>query len=142
MRADQQFYDRHPDVATRWSLIAGRGSFATAPIAAGTQVACFRIPPTAVAHLLRFNHSCEPNLRWSDEHALVAARDVASGDELTLDYATAVVDPGLALFCHCETYRCRQVIEGTDWQIPQLQTRYAGWFAPAVQARIDAAGRA
>jgi hypothetical protein len=41
--------------------------------------------------------------------------------------------------CHCETYRCRQVIEGTDWQIPQLQRRYAGWFAPVVQQRIDAA---
>jgi hypothetical protein len=41
------------------------------------------------------------------------------------------------MMCHCETYRCRQVIEGTDWQIPQLQKRYAGMCAPDVQRLID-----
>jgi hypothetical protein len=30
------------------------------------------------------------------------------------------------------------MVEGTDWRIPQLQQRYAGRWAPAVQALIDA----
>src|SRR5205085_12171353 len=87
------------------------------------------------------NHSCEPNLGWSDETSLVATRDIADGEELTCDYATVIDDPAFVMMCHCETYRCRQVIEGTDWQIPQLQKRYAGTWSPAVQKKIDAASR-
>ena len=29
------------------------------------------------------------------------------------------------------------MVEGTDWRIPQLQLRYAGHWAPDVQALID-----
>src|SRR4051812_45179721 len=118
-------------VEVRASRIAGRGLFAIGPISAGTAV------PVDVG---RLNHSCEPNLGWSATGALVAMHDVAADTELTTDYALHVDDPALVLMCHCETYRCRQVIEGTDWQIPQLQKRYAGFFAPAVQRRIDEAG--
>ena len=84
------------------------------------------------------NHSCDPTLGWVDERTLVALRDVDAGTELTCDYATAVDDPQLLLRCHCDTYRCRQLIEGADWQIPQLQTRYAGHWTPRLQQRIDA----
>jgi hypothetical protein len=84
------------------------------------------------------NHSCEPTLGWSGANTLVALRDLAPGDELTIDYATVLDDPAYLLWCHCETYRCRQVIEGTDWMIPQLQLRYAGHWSPAIQKRIDA----
>jgi SET domain-containing protein len=115
---------------TRPSRIAGRGLFATVPIAAGAAV------PVAVE---RLNHSCEPNVGWAATGDLVAMHDIAADTELLTDYALHVDDPAFVLMCHCETYRCRQVIEGTDWQIPQLQKRYAGFFAPAVQARIDAA---
>jgi len=117
-------------VEPRPSRIAGRGLFATTAVAAGTVV------PVDVE---RLNHSCEPNVGWSATGELVAMHDVAAGTELTTDYALHVEDPTLVLMCHCETYRCRQVIEGTDWQIPQLQKRYAGFFAPAVQRRIDEA---
>jgi hypothetical protein len=30
------------------------------------------------------------------------------------------------------------MVEGSDWRIPQLQRRYAGHWAPEVQALIDA----
>jgi hypothetical protein len=33
------------------------------------------------------------------------------------------------------------VIEGTDWQIPQLQKRYAGHWPPDVQQLIDDSSR-
>ena len=131
----------HPSTTTGLSLIAGTGLRAVGAIAAGEPVARFAAAPQAVADLGPINHSCEPTLAWTDEHTLSAIRDVAAGEELTLDYATVVDDPVWVLWCHCETYRCRQVIEGTDWQIPQLQKRYAGHWHPAVQIRIDEAAR-
>ena len=70
--------------------------------------------------------------------ALVTLRDVAVGEELVVDYAMSSTDPAYLLRCHCDSYRCRQMVEGTDWRIPQLQQRYAGHWAPAVQALIDA----
>jgi SET domain-containing protein len=119
------------ELATRGpSRIAGRGLLAAAPIAAGTVV----LEQDGVGEL---NHSCEPNLGWASASALAALRDIGPGEELTLDYATVISDPDFVLMCHCETYRCRQVIEGTDWQIPQLQKRYAGSWAPHVQHLID-----
>jgi SET domain-containing protein len=120
-----------PVAAVEISRIAGRGLFATRPLAAGTEL------DLDLAHL---NHSCEPNVGWTATGALVAMRDVGEGAELTTDYALHIDDPGFVLTCHCETYRCRQVIEGTDWQIPQLQKRYAGFWAPPIRQRIEAAG--
>ncbi len=84
------------------------------------------------------NHSCEPKMGWADEYTLVTLADVAAGQELTDDYATSTADPDFVLYCHCETYRCRQVIEGTDWMIPQLQLRYAGHWVPYLQRCIAA----
>jgi uncharacterized protein len=158
----------HPDTTVGSSRIAGRGLFATADLPGGTPVVRVggRLVSTAELHslfetadayvdsvvldedvhlvlpagnLAHFaNHSCEPNLGWSDEFTLVALRDIAAGEELTNDYATSTADPSFVLMCHCETYRCRQVIEGTDWQIPQLQKRYAGSWIPYLQRRMDA----
>jgi hypothetical protein len=118
------------------SRIAGGGLFATSSIPGGTPV--LRV---AVDVRTELNHSCEPTLGWADDVTLVAVRDIDADAELTVDYATAVDDPDFVMMCHCETYRCRQVIEGTDWRIPQLQQRYAGFWRPDVQRRIDGAPR-
>ncbi|MBN9620120.1 MAG: SET domain-containing protein-lysine N-methyltransferase [Actinobacteria bacterium] len=136
-----QSYGRHAGVTSDWSRIAGRGLFARTPLPAGTPALCFRVVPAQPSDVPRLNHSCEPNLRWVDRQHLVTIRDVAAGEELTCDYATFVHDPDHVLFCHCETYRCRQVVEGTDWRIPQLQRRYAGHWHPDVQELIDEASR-
>ncbi|MDT4912406.1 MAG: uncharacterized protein QOC66_1534 [Pseudonocardiales bacterium] len=121
-----------PGTARGPSVIAGHGLFATVAVAAGNPV--LRRAPADVPNEL--NHSCEPTLGWGGEGTLVAVRDIAAGEELTADYATSIDDPDFVMMCHCETYRCRQVIEGTDWQIPQLQRRYAGLWAPTLQRRI------
>ena len=122
--------DPDPQLITRKeSAIAGHGLFALAAIRSGTRL------PDPDADLL--NHSCDPNLGWTPDGALVALRDIGEDEELTVDYATFIDDPSFTLFCHCGTYRCRQVIEGSDWQIPQLQRRYAGHWRPDVQALID-----
>ena len=123
-----------PLVESGPSRIAGRGLLATAPIDKGAGV----LHQHGVGEL---NHCCDPNLGWTDETTLVAIRDIGAGEELTLDYATVITDEDFVLMCHCETYRCRQVIEGTDWKIPQLQKRYAGHWAPEVQRLIDGASR-
>ena len=85
------------------------------------------------------NHSCDPNLGWVDEYHLATMTDVAAGQELVTDYAMSTVEPDWVLRCHCPSYRCRQMVEGTDWRIPQLQLRYDGWWAPYVQGLVDRA---
>jgi hypothetical protein len=113
------------DVELRPSPIAGHGVFAVTRLDAGVLVDG------------PLNHSCDPNT-WFAGASLVTRRAVAAGEELTYDYATGSHD--IMLMCHCDTYRCRQVIEGSDWQIPQLQQRYAGHWAPSVQQLIDGPG--
>ena len=116
-------------VERRRSVIAGRGLFTTEGIARGERV-------DVDAELL--NHSCDPTLAWSADGArLEAFRDLSAGEELTVDYATSSADPDMLVRCHCETYRCRQMVTGDDWRIPQVQRRYAGHFAPAVQSLVD-----
>jgi hypothetical protein len=118
----------------RPSPIAGRGTFATAALPAGIEVAR---PERPVHEHGALNHACDPNLGWAGD-VLVTLREVEPGEELVVDYAMSVTDPGWFLRCHCPSYRCRQMVEGTDWQIPQLQQRYAGHWSPRVQALIDA----
>jgi len=154
------------DVTVGRSSIAGQGLFATASILQGTVVSRLggRLVSTAeLRHLMagpdyvdsvavdadlhlllapgnlnRFgNHSCEPTLWWVDEYTLVARRDLVAGEELTSDYSTSTTDPQFVLRCHCETYRCRQMVTGDDWRIPQLQQAYATHWTPYLQELID-----
>lgn len=53
------------------------------------------------------NHACDPNCRVrvvGDRAFLVAARDIAEGEELTIDYA---FDPPASLPCRCGSSACR-----------------------------------
>ncbi len=86
------------------------------------------------------NHSCDSNLWMLDEVTLVARREIAAEEELTLDYALTTVEPGWVLDqpCHCGSALCRQRITGNDWLLPSLQQRYQGHFAPFINARIQA----
>ena len=83
------------------------------------------------------NHSCDPNLGWVDAYSLATMTDVAAGQELVSDYAMSTADPDYVLRCHCPSYRCRQMVAGDDWRIPQLQDRYRGWWVPYVQSLVD-----
>ena len=128
----------HPDIGVARSPIAGTGLVAVAPVKAGTALVRFVTPPASVDLLGPINHSCDPTLWWADGCTLVARRDVAAGEELTSDYATSSIPDDFVMMCHCETYRCRQLIAGDDWRIPQLQARYAGHWVPSLQRLIDA----
>jgi len=127
----------HADVEVRPSQIAGRGLFAAVGLPAGTVVLATGGTRGSTAEVAGLgvdfpNHSCDPNLGWVDEHRLATMTAVSADEELVTDYAMCIVEPDWFLRCHCPSYRCRQMVEGTDWRIPQLQKRYAGWWAPHV----------
>ncbi len=83
------------------------------------------------------NHSCDPNLWMQDERTVSARRDIAAGEELTIDYALMTVSPDWRMACQCGARLCRGVVTGNDWQLPELQQRYAGHFSPFINTRIN-----
>lgn len=89
----------------------------------------------------RLNHSCDPNLWMEDEVTLSARRDIGPGEELTGDYALWEFDPDhiCPFECRCGSAHCRGKITGRDWELPELQSRYAGHWHPSIQARITKA---
>jgi hypothetical protein len=133
----------HHGVEVGVSEIAGRGLFATVDLAAGTVVVRLEAEPGRGGRVdglgVGFpNHACDPNLGWVDEHALATMTAVPAGSELLTDYAMSICEASWFLRCHCPSYRCRQMVEGSDWQIAQLQRRYAEWWSPSVQRLVDA----
>lgn len=84
------------------------------------------------------NHSCEPNLWWSDGLTLVARRDIAAGEEVTNDYGTSSGEADFRMPCRCGSPLCRSVVTGRDWCRPELQVRYGRHWTPELLARIDA----
>ena len=84
------------------------------------------------------NHSCNPNAGLSGQIGLVAMRDIKIGEEVCFDYAMSDTLPYDEFNCECGSANCRGFVSGNDWQRPELQQRYAGFFAPHVQRKIDA----
>lgn len=82
------------------------------------------------------NHSCDPNLGFRGQVALVAMRDIMAGEELTFDYAMseAIQHP---FQCNCGSIQCRNVLRETDYLRPDLQSRYAGYFSPWLVQKMD-----
>jgi uncharacterized protein len=154
-------------VVVRSSRIYGRGLFAVEPIGRGAVVEILggtTISDAEVRHMIRRgerydgialdvdlnlkieppdwpgihgNHSCDPNLWMDGPITVVARRDIQAGEELTVDYALHTIALGWSMRCNCRTKRCRGVITGNDWQLPELQTQYRGHFAPAVARHFD-----
>lgn len=76
--------------------------------------------------MLYTNHSCDPNLAIQGQIVLVAMRDIAPGEELTIH----------TLDCRCGSPRCRRTVTGKDWMKPERQERYRGWFCWFLQRKI------
>jgi hypothetical protein len=88
--------------------------------------------------MMHLNHSCEPNLGLQGQIVYVALRDIARDEELTFDYAMTDDEP-IEMKCRCGRPSCRGVITGRDWQKPEIQAKYDGYFSWFIQRRIDAA---
>jgi hypothetical protein len=86
------------------------------------------------------NHSCDPNAGLVGQIVLVALRDIRAGEEICFDYATSDGSPYDEFECGCGSRKCRHHVTGDDWQLPELQVRYAGHFSPYIQRRIDRQG--
>ena len=86
------------------------------------------------------NHSCEPNLGVRGQIVFVAMRDIAAGEELTHDWAMTDNDNS-STDCRCGAQNCRGTISGQDWQRPELQARYAGYFSEYLAEKIRQQGR-
>lgn len=73
------------------------------------------------------NHSCDPNsgvLFQKGGIALVAIRDIPSGEEVTWDYATTCFASSWSMQCRCCSPRCRSLI-GDFRELPAaIQRRY------------------
>lgn len=76
-----------------------------------------------------FNHSCEPNLGFSDSITLIAIRDIQPGEELVFDYAFNETYHD-SMQCQCGSPECRKVIAPDDWKIPELKEKYGKYYSP------------
>jgi len=82
------------------------------------------------------NHSCDPNAGLDGQIAILAMRAIQPGEEVTIDYAMCDGDPNDSFECLCGSAKCRHVVTGNDWMLPELQERYAGHFSPYLERRI------
>ena len=87
------------------------------------------------ASMLYSNHSCNPNLGMRGEITLVAMRDIRAGEELTHDWAMTD-DDEYSVECKCGAPNCRGTLTGKDWQRPELQKRYAGYFSAYLSEKV------
>jgi uncharacterized protein len=85
--------------------------------------------------MLYLNHSCDPNLGMRGEITFVAMNDIGAGEELTHDWAMTD-DDDYSVECNCGASNCRQILTGKDWQRPDLQKRYAGYFSAYLARKI------
>jgi hypothetical protein len=127
--------------ATSFALIRAEVSPAEIQIEDGLYIA----PSSAEeveANILCLNHSCNPNVGVRGQITFVAMRDIPAGAELTIDYAMIDGDPveRERMECSCSAPECRKIITGSDWRLPELQRRYAGYFSRYIHDRFVAEG--
>ena len=84
------------------------------------------------------NHSCNPNAGMRGQICIVAMRNIEPGEEITMDYAMVDSSSYDAFACACGEKDCRGWIDGTGYKTPVLWEKYAGYFAPHIQRKIDA----
>lgn len=83
------------------------------------------------------NHSCNPNAGLNGQISVVAMRDIQPGEEVCFDYAMSDSVPYDEFECACGEPNCRGRVTGNDWALHELQVRYAGYFSPYLQKRIN-----
>ena len=83
------------------------------------------------------NHSCNPNVGMRGQICIFAMRDIAPGEEITIDYPMVDFSSYDAFPCACGVADCRGQIDGSGYKIPALQEKYAGDFAPHIQRKTE-----
>jgi SET domain-containing protein len=88
--------------------------------------------------MLYTNHSCDPNIGLRGEITFVTMRNIRAGEELTHDWAMTD-DDDYSVECNCGASSCRKTLAGKDWQRPELQQKYAGYFSAYLVKKITEA---
>ena len=122
--------------AEAWAALEPTLGAAEIQIAEDLFIAPVRDDQPRDGSMLYTNHSCDPNLAIQGQIVLVAMRDIAAGEELTIDWATTD-DGDHEMTCQCGSPRCRGTVTGKDWMKPELQARYRGWFCWFLQRKIE-----
>lgn len=84
------------------------------------------------------DHACDPSA-WLSGLDVVARRDLAPGDEITLDYATFCTEPMRPFECTCGALECRGTIRGSDHLEPFVE-RYGEHVSSHVRRKREEAG--
>lgn len=92
------------------------------------------LPPGSDVHY--GNHSCDPSTWPIGPYEIAARRDIAAGEEITLDYATTSGAAGFSMPCCCGAASCRGQVTSDDWSRAELQARYGDHWVPALWERI------
>lgn len=87
------------------------------------------------------NHSCDPNVGFDGQVVLVAMRTIEAGEEICFDYAMSDTADYDQFPCTCGARGCRKFVGKDDWQSPELQERYQGYFAKHVLREIQRRNR-
>jgi hypothetical protein len=89
------------------------------------------------------NHSCDANAWLVDEVTLAARRDIATGEEITLDQGTWNFDEEEYVWdqdhCSCGAHRCRRTLTHDDWKRQDVQEQYRGHFHPYLRLLMEPA---
>ena len=86
--------------------------------------------------MLYSNHSCDPNLGVRGEITFVAMHDIRADEELTHDWAMTD-DDDYSVECNLRHIQIAgEILTGKDWQRPDLQKRYAGYFSAYLARKI------
>ncbi|MES3004654.1 MAG: SET domain-containing protein [Patescibacteria group bacterium] len=86
-----------------------------------------------------YNHSCNPNVGFKGQIFLYTMRDIEEGESMTFDYAmvlSEMKDRPYQFDCLCGSPDCRGKVTTEDWKIPELQTRYEGYFQWYLEEKI------
>ncbi|GIL80083.1 hypothetical protein Vretimale_12916 [Volvox reticuliferus] len=83
------------------------------------------MPPTDLTKWTPLTHSCDPNTQLEGLN-LVARRDIARGEIITIDFATLYGPKLSAPFdCICGAIRCRGRITPQDFMLPYITEEYS-----------------
>jgi len=80
------------------------------------------------------NHSCDPNAMRKGVKVF-AWRDIAAGEEITIDYRLNAFDETSRLECRCETAVCPGLVVGSFFSLDAARQRAYLPYAPAFIGR-------
>jgi len=74
------------------------------------------------------NHNCDANAAFGADRYIIAFRDIARGEEITIDYSTTTVDKDWKMDCFCSSSDCRKIIKSVQSMPLELFNRFRGYM--------------